>query len=115
MNQMNQEIYNPKNDKIVIRFVEELKKTIPENLKNIILYGSRARGDFWEFSDYDFLIILSNKNYELKESVYDAGYRILDSYEKLASCIIWDEKELDRKKDFSLCKNILKEGISVFE
>lgn len=112
---MKQEIYNPKKDQIVIRFVEELKKTIPDNLKHIILYGSRARGDFQEFSDYDFLIVLSNKNYQSKDIVYDAGYMILDSYEKLASCIIWDEKEFNRKKNFSLCKNILREGISFFE
>jgi predicted nucleotidyltransferase len=112
---MDTKIYDPKKDTVVVRFVEELKRTIPENLRNIILYGSRARGDYKEFSDYDFLVILSQKNYELSETVYDAGYMILDSYEKLASCIIWDEKEFSRKKDFSLCKNILREGISVYE
>ncbi len=112
---MDSQIYNPKKDQIVIRFVDELKRTIPADLRNIILYGSRARGDFKEFSDYDFLVILSQKNYELNETIYDAGYLILDSYEKLASCIIWDEKEFNRKKDFSLGKNILREGISVYE
>lgn len=108
-------IYNPKKDEVVIRFVAELKRTIPADLRNVILYGSRARGDFKEFSDYDFLVILSKKNYEINETIYDAGYLILDSYEKLASCIIWDEKEFNRKKEFSLGKNILREGISVYE
>lgn len=112
---MDSQIYNPKKDEVVIRFVEELKRTIPADLRNIILYGSRARGDFKEFSDYDFLVILSKKNYELNETIYDAGYLILDSYEKLASCIIWDENEFKRKKEFSLGKNILREGISVYE
>jgi predicted nucleotidyltransferase len=112
---MNTKTYDPKKDEVVIRFVDELKKTIPLKLKNVILYGSRARGDYNKNSDYDFLVILSQKNYELNETVYDAGYLILDSYEKLASCIIWDEKEFSRKKDFSLAKNILKEGISVYE
>ena len=50
---MDSQIYNPKKDEVVIRFVEELKRTIPADLRNIILYGSRAR-DFKEFSDYDF-------------------------------------------------------------
>jgi predicted nucleotidyltransferase len=112
---MNLKNYDPKKDEIVIRFVDELKKTILPNLKNIILYGSRARGDFQRNSDYDFLVILSEKNYEINEIIYDAGYIILDSYEKLASCTIWDEKEFSRKKDFSLGKNILKDGISVYE
>jgi len=77
---MNTQNYDPKKDEVVVRFVEELKKTISSNLKNIILYGSRARGDNQKDSDYDFLVILSSKNYELNEFVYDAGYLILDSY-----------------------------------
>ena len=112
---MNTQNYDPKKDEVVVRFVEELKKTISYNLKNIILYGSRARGDNQKDSDYDFLVILSSKNYELNEFVYDAGYLILDSYEKHASCTIWDEKEFSRKKDFSLGKNILRDGITLYE
>jgi len=112
---MNTKIYDPKQDEIVIRFVEELKNTIPSNLKNIILYGSRARGDFHKNSDYDFLVVLSGKNKELNEIIYDTGYLILDAYEKLASCIIWDENEFHRKKEYSLGKNIIREGISVYE
>lgn len=110
---INTSSYSPLQDEIVIRFVGELKKNIPQYLKKVILYGSRARGDHKKNSDYDFLVILSQKNLQLNDLVYDAGYSILDSYEKLASCIIWDEMEWNQKKDFSFAKNISRDGISL--
>jgi len=37
-------------------------------VKNIILFGSRARGDFSKYSDYDFLII-TEKTFNIKEKM----------------------------------------------
>lgn len=37
-------------------------------VKEVILFGSRARGDFNPSSDYDFLII-TNNNYERQEKM----------------------------------------------
>ena len=85
--------YNPKEDNIVIDFTEELKKQIPSYLKNVALYGSRARGDNKKYSDYDFMVLLKEKNEDVSEIIYDIGYGILDKYEKLTSCLIWNEKD----------------------
>lgn len=44
-------------DKAVAAFVQKLKADLyPEK---IILFGSRARGDDWKRSDYDFVIVSS--------------------------------------------------------
>ena len=53
------------NDKL-----EKLFKAIINNLdyEKIILFGSRARGDFTEESDYDILIIMK-KNIAIKEKI----------------------------------------------
>ena len=50
-------------------YIEELRKIYGEHLQKIILYGSRARGDFREDSDYDIMILtdldeLSQKKYQ---------------------------------------------------
>jgi uncharacterized protein len=37
-----------------------LLKNYGKSVKDIILFGSQARGDSWEYSDYDILIILDN-------------------------------------------------------
>jgi predicted nucleotidyltransferase len=100
-----------KKDQVVISFTEELKNQIPKYLKNVILYGSRARGDNKKNSDYDFVVLLNKKNEEISEIVYDIGYGILDKYEKLASCLIWNEEEWKIQQKFPIGKNILKDGI----
>ena len=52
-------------EKIIDKNIEIAKKIIIEevekagyNVVNIILFGSRARGDFREYSDYDFFVVL---------------------------------------------------------
>ena len=74
--------YNPKEDNVVIDFTEELKKQIPSYLKNVALYGSRARGDNKKYSDYDFMVLLKEKNEDVSEIIYDIGYGILEKYSK---------------------------------
>ena len=49
-----------KTSKIVKNFAKKVKKKYPS--AKIILFGSRARGDFFKKSDFDFLII--DKNFE---------------------------------------------------
>jgi predicted nucleotidyltransferase len=57
------------------RSVKDIKERILKSLdemgimvKNIILFGSRARGDFSKYSDYDFLII-TKKTSTIKEKM----------------------------------------------
>ncbi len=38
-------------------YIEELRKIYGDHLQKIILYGSRARGDFRDDSDYDILVL----------------------------------------------------------
>ncbi len=43
----------------------------------VILYGSRARGDFEPDSDWDFLVLCENGNKrEVKEAIRDAMYAL---------------------------------------
>jgi len=46
------------NDKIKEIITEALKDY---NIEKIILFGSRARGDYYEDSDYDILVILNDE------------------------------------------------------
>ncbi len=100
-----------KEDPVVVYFTEQLKKKIPNSLLNVILYGSRARGDNKKYSDYDFAVILKEKNEEITEIIYDIGYGVLDDFEILASCLIWNEADWNVQQKFPIGKNILKDGI----
>jgi predicted nucleotidyltransferase len=45
-------------DPILARLKRELEALYGPRLKQVLLYGSRARGDFREDSDYDVLVVL---------------------------------------------------------
>ncbi|MGC9952729.1 MAG: nucleotidyltransferase domain-containing protein [Rhizomicrobium sp.] len=45
-------------DPILVRLKQELVALYGPRLKQALLYGSRARGDFREDSDYDVLVVL---------------------------------------------------------
>jgi predicted nucleotidyltransferase len=53
---------------IVRRVRLELEKLYGNRLRKVILYGSRARGDAHEESDYDFLAVLDSLVTGLRKS-----------------------------------------------
>ena len=60
---------NPKDYKVA----KELKERLYDvtSLVDIIVFGSRARGDQDEYADLDISIIVPSLNNELKERIYE--------------------------------------------
>lgn len=81
-----------------------------DKIKNIILFGSVARGEDTEDSDIDILIVSSHKD-ELFDFVYDKIYEILIDNEELISAHFVDEEKFEKEKDFSFLSTVLKEGV----
>lgn len=95
-------------------FKKEIEKLYGDRLKQIILYGSHARGDFTEESDIDLLIVLKGKVVPGKEidRMIDIITEINLKYGMLIS--IYPVSEEDYKKVNSpLLINVRREGISV--
>ena len=101
-------------DKITQIFTEKVKEKLSNHLKNIYLYGSRARGDYNEGSDYDFMIVVDKRDKDIVDIITDESVNILNDYSELVSAIIYDEKEWEFKKYIPLGKNILREGIALW-
>lgn len=57
-------------NKILSEFYEQVKRILGNRLKQIILYGSYARGDYNEKSDID-LMLLTDLNFEEIEKYRD--------------------------------------------
>ena len=100
-------------DRISQEFANNVRKKLGNHVKEIILFGSRARGDFYEGSDYDILIVLDKREKDFQEMVLDESVEIMNKYYALIGCIVCDEKEWERKKRFPIGLNILKEGFEL--
>lgn len=97
---------------------------IPELVKNevkslnseaeIILFGSRARGDWRKDSDWDFLILLNEEVSErLKREIRDRLFEVELTTEEVISTIIENKENWLRYEVTPLYKNIEKEGVEV--
>ena len=86
------------------------------SVKRIILFGSRARGNYSTFSDYDFLII-TKKKLTIKEKMKMAGEirRSLARFYIAADIIINSEEEVELKKNKIgyITRYALKEGVNI--
>jgi predicted nucleotidyltransferase len=92
-------------------FTYELKKYFSSRLKKIILFGSRARGEHSQESDYDFMLILDKVTKKDKEFVDKLESKMLLSHFVLFSTFLFDENELISRRYEPFVMNIKREGI----
>lgn len=96
---------------------KELKEQLSDltSLVDIIVFGSRARGDQDEYSDLDISIIVPSLNTELKERIYEIVWQVgFDNY-MVISPIVFTKDEIVNSplRSAPIVKNILEEGIRI--
>ena len=97
----------------VIYQVKESIQTIDPRAK-VILFGSKARGDSRNGSDWDFLILTSQKvDEKLKRAIREILIDIELEAEEVISTIIYSKKSWHNYENTPLFENILSEGIEL--
>jgi predicted nucleotidyltransferase len=102
---MNQQIFNE---------IQTLKRQILPNEK-VILFGSQARGDAHEESDWDLLVLL-NKEKRTQED-YDKYAFPFDemgwNYGVAINTLLYTQKQWEQGKIFPFYNNVMHEGIEI--
>ena len=97
---------------IICKVKESIKMLDPRT--RIILFGSRARGDFKNSSDWDFLILTSLQvNEHLKKQIRTSLIDTELDAEEVISTLIYSQEHWNDYKLTPLYKNIAKEGVEV--
>ena len=97
----------------------ELKKSIEEiagdRLIKMVLYGSRARGDYDDDSDIDIAIIIRGLSRELKHQILNRVADIEFEYLRSLSTLVISEDDFIflRKRERQIALDIEREGISL--
>ena len=98
-------------DKKLKIFIDQLRKRFGKNLKKIVLFGSRARGDHSEESDYDLLLIFEKVTPEMKKYVDEIEDEMLFSQGALFSTFLFTPEELEEREFEPFIMNATKEGL----
>ena len=97
-------------DPILEIFRNKLQKRLGSNLKELWLFGSRARGDFRNDSDYDVLVVADGIERNTREIVLEEGYSILDEQQEWIGVIVYSPEHWDRSQNTPLGLNIVRDG-----
>ncbi|MCS7094157.1 MAG: nucleotidyltransferase domain-containing protein [Candidatus Aenigmarchaeota archaeon] len=89
-------------------FLDKLKNIEPEL---VILFGSRARGDYLKSSDYDLIIVSKHfSNLDFRERIIKI-YELLDDPTNLDVLCYTPEEFEEKRKEIGIVRKALEEGI----
>jgi predicted nucleotidyltransferase len=101
-----------KDDKEILDlFLQEMKEKLGHHLKQVILFGSRARGDFSPDSDYDCLLVMNEIPPDTENIIDDITGELLYQHDALFSIFPILEETYHRQKYDPFLMNIRQEGI----
>lgn len=105
---------NKKVGRILTKLKRYLIETFGDKIREIILYGSYARGDYNKDSDIDILIVVSDdiNPVEIEEVLNDLLFEILLNENELCSVRAIPEK-LFREYNSPFIWNVKEEGVRI--
>lgn len=106
---------NEKEQQALRKFRLALEEALIDNLLEVKLFGSKARGDARKDSDIDVLIIISSNDWRMCDVVYGIATDILLETEVSISPKVISRKEYNQLYNTGspFIKNVIREGITV--
>ena len=96
--------------KIIEHFKREVTKALEDRLDRIVLFGSRARGDADDESDFDFLVALRKVEKEDKDKIQKIASDLSLKYNIVITALVIPSEDFREDRYFYLYENIQKEG-----
>lgn len=104
---------------LISEYVAAVKKIYGEHLKQVILYGSYARGDYTKDSDVDIMLLVDLDETELdnfSDALSELGFDYNVEYDIWMMPIVKNKKTFLHWSDvYPFYKNVKTEGISLYE
>ena len=98
-------------DPVVQEFVTMLRQRLGAHLCQILLFGSRARGDAHNDSDYDMLVVVDCRTPALRTVILEIESQLMERYGALVATVLRSDPEWQQLQGFPLARNIAREGV----
>ena len=109
----------PNEQAALTALVERLRERYGDNLLRVVLFGSKARGDFDDESDMDVLIVVrmpDGRYWKHWNEIVEGTYDLELDYGVVFSFLIRDEPDYARMRQWNLLinRNIEQDGIELW-
>lgn len=100
----------PPSETVPSVFAREVRRRLGTHIKDLRLFGSRARGNAHPHSDYYMLVIVDRRSPEIRAAILEIEVELIDRYEALVTSIVRSEDEWKQRQGTPLAINIEREG-----
>ncbi|ODS33998.1 MAG: Nucleotidyltransferase domain protein [Candidatus Scalindua rubra] len=108
---------NEKDRELILKFKNRLPSDVKGHLRQIIVFGSRVKGEAKEDSDIDVIALVDKKTPEIERKLEDVAYQVMwdHDFKPIISLKVFAELQFNNaiKKGFSFYEHVQKEGFSV--
>ena len=101
------------NDPVLRFFKNAVMDKLGPHLRQVLLFGSRARGDATAGSDYDLLVVVDQVNSTVTNGIDAIAGEALLEHGALLSAFPITEDDRVRRKYSPLLINVAREGVAV--
>ena len=107
--------WDPDERKWLEEFLTAVKAKHARTVKDVVIYGSKARGDWHEASDIDVLLILADDREDERETVENLAYDLSVTADALPLLITMTDSEWKRlgETEPAFHRAVARDGVSV--
>jgi predicted nucleotidyltransferase len=88
-----------------------VRERLGSRVREVVLFGSRARGDARDDSDCDVVVVVDHRSEEVREAILDIEVDLLDRFGTLVTCLLRDEREWEASRKMPIGLNVVREGV----
>jgi predicted nucleotidyltransferase len=100
-------------DGVATEFARQVRERLGPRVRSVVLFGSRARGEARDDSDYDGDDVVDRRTADVREAILAIEVHLMDRYGSLVACLLRDEKEWEASRRMPIGLNVAREGVAL--
>ena len=94
----------------ILDLIRRLNEGYPDQIGELLLYGSKARRDGSPDSDIDLLVLMKSDDWVIRQSILRLAARVSLEFDVILSLMVMSEARWDDHKGLNLYRNILQDA-----